>query len=75
VVIHLFPKALALCVPGSLESDGRTATIRLTKKLRRCATKSHPYTVRNPDNGTVVVLVQSDPKAPVHRASSVLAQM
>ncbi|AMQ07625.1 hypothetical protein AZE41_17725 [Sporosarcina psychrophila] len=55
VVIHSFPKALALRVPVSLVSDGRTPTIRLTKKLRRNATKSHPYAARNPDNSIVVV--------------------
>ena len=55
MVIHSFPKALALSVPVPLESDGRTTTIRLTKKLRRDATKSHPYAARNPDNGVVVV--------------------
>ena len=55
VVIHSFPKALALSVLVALESDGRTTTIRLTKKLRRDATKSHPYTARNPGNDIVAV--------------------
>jgi len=32
VVIHLFPKALALSVPVFLGSDGRKPTIQLTKK-------------------------------------------
>jgi hypothetical protein len=55
VVIHSFPKALVLSVPVSLESDGRTSTIPLTKKMRRDATKSYPYAARNPDNGVVGV--------------------
>ena len=55
VVIHLFQKTSALSAPVSLESDGRMATRRLTKKLRRGATKLHPYAARNPDNGVVVV--------------------
>ena len=53
-VIYSFSKALELSPPVSLESDGQTTTIRLTKKLRRGATKSHPYAARNPDNGAVV---------------------
>ncbi|WP_186670072.1 hypothetical protein [Sporosarcina sp. BP05] len=50
VDIHSFKKALsfALSAPVSLESDGRTDTIRLT-------TKSHPYAARNPDNSVVIV--------------------
>jgi hypothetical protein len=55
VFIHSFPKALVLSVPVSMESDERTPTIRLTKKLRRNATKSHPYAARNLDNCIVVV--------------------
>ena len=52
--LHLYPKALAHSVPVYLESDRRTASIRLTK-MRRDATLSHSYAVRNPSNGAVVV--------------------
>ena len=44
-----------LSAPVFLESGERTATIRLTKKLRRGATKSHPYTFEHPVNCLEVI--------------------
>jgi len=50
LVIHSFQEALALSVPVPVDFVGRKTTIRLLKKLRSDATKSHYYAVSNPDN-------------------------